>query len=65
MNLSDLGAEVIKIEPFPGDESRKWGPPFMESVPGHIDSSNQDSAYFSSVNRNKKSICLNLKKKEA
>lgn len=30
MQLSDMGAEVIKIEPFSGDETRKWGPPFVD-----------------------------------
>ena len=50
-----MGAEVIKIEmPNGGDETRKWGPPFK----------GKDSTYFLSVNRNKKSITLNLKKSE-
>jgi crotonobetainyl-CoA:carnitine CoA-transferase CaiB-like acyl-CoA transferase len=53
--LSDLGAEVIKIEqPLVGDETRKWGPPFR----------GPDSTYFLSINRNKKSMTLDLKKKE-
>ena len=52
MILADLGADVIKVErPGTGDETRGWGPPF--------DSSGQ-SAYFLAVNRNKKSIALNL-----
>ncbi|EAR83810.2 CAIB/BAIF CoA-transferase family protein (macronuclear) [Tetrahymena thermophila SB210] len=55
MYLSDLGAEVIKIESFEGDETRKWGPPFANK---------EDSSYFLCVNRNKKSICLNLKSQE-
>jgi len=47
MLLGDLGAEVIKIEnPGKGDDSRKWGPNFV----------NGESAYFLSVNRHKKSI---------
>eukprot|EP00347_Sterkiella_histriomuscorum_P001924 403370146 len=50
--LSDMGAEVIKIEqPGVGDETRKWGPPFK----------GPDSTYFISINRNKKSITVDLK----
>ncbi|MBM7648608.1 crotonobetainyl-CoA:carnitine CoA-transferase CaiB-like acyl-CoA transferase [Bacillus ectoiniformans] len=52
MTLADLGAEVIKIESPQGDDTRQWGPPFVEN----------ESAYFLSVNRNKKSLVLNLKK---
>ena len=52
MILGDLGADVIKIErPGPGDETRGWGPPFDETG---------ESAYFLSVNRNKKSIAADL-----
>lgn len=51
--LSDQGAEVIKVESPDGDETRRWGPPFR----------NGQSAYFSGVNRNKKSIVLDLKQK--
>ncbi|XP_023012350.2 succinyl-CoA:glutarate CoA-transferase [Leptinotarsa decemlineata] len=54
MILSDLGAEVIKIErPGTGDEARKWGPPFIRDTP--------EACYFVSVNRNKKSVCVDLK----
>lgn len=54
MILGDLGAEVIKIEqPGTGDEARKWGPPFIEKT--------NESCYFVSLNRNKKSVCVNLK----
>lgn len=56
MTLGDLGANVIKVESLDGDESRKWGPPF---VPG-----TKDAYYFLSVNRNKKSICIDLKTQE-
>ena len=55
MLLSDYGAEVIKVEqPGSGDGTRQWGPPWV----------NKESAYFLSVNRNKKSITLNLKSEE-
>jgi len=55
MILGDLGAEILKIErPGSGDETRKWGPPFFKNT--------QESTYFMSVNRNKKSICIDLKK---
>lgn len=55
MLLGDLGAEIIKIEePRSGDESRTYGPPFISG----------ESAYFLSVNRNKKSCAINLKTPE-
>ncbi|XP_022195372.2 succinate--hydroxymethylglutarate CoA-transferase [Nilaparvata lugens] len=54
MVLGDLGAEIIKIEqPGTGDESRIWGPPFCEG--------SSMSCYFASVNRNKKSVCVDFK----
>ena len=56
MMLADYGAEVIKVEnPDGGDDTRAWGPPFV----------NAESAYFLSANRNKKSITLNLKSPRA
>jgi formyl-CoA transferase/CoA:oxalate CoA-transferase len=52
MTLGDMGAEVIKVErPGIGDHSRTWGPPFQKG----------ESSYFMSVNRNKRSVLLNLK----
>ena len=55
MMLADYGAEVIKVErPGLGDGSRAWGPPWV----------GEQSAYFLSVNRNKKSMTLNLKRAE-
>ena len=59
--LGDLGANIIKIErPLTGDDSRNLGPPYLDK-----DSKNpMESAYFLSVNRNKKSVELNLTKKE-
>ncbi|XP_067628867.1 succinate--hydroxymethylglutarate CoA-transferase [Eurosta solidaginis] len=56
MVLADMGAEVIKIErPFyGGDEARKWGPPFLAE--------SKDATYFLAVNRNKKSVAIDLKR---
>lgn len=51
MYLADMGAEVIKIEPLRGDDARGWGPPFL----------NGEAAWFLSVNRNKKSLCLDIR----
>jgi crotonobetainyl-CoA:carnitine CoA-transferase CaiB-like acyl-CoA transferase len=53
MILGDLGAEVIKIEPPNGDETRSWAPIL-----------NGESVYYFSINRNKRSIVLDLKKDE-
>ena len=53
--LADHGAEVIKVEPPQGDETRTWGPPFdQEGI----------SAYFAGINRNKRTIALDLSKPE-
>ena len=52
MILSDHGAEVIKIEPPQGDEVRDWGPPFHDG----------DASYFIGINRNKRSLALDLGK---
>jgi len=57
MTLGDLGARVIKIEPPAGDDSRSWGPPFM-------DDGEHTSTYFLSANRNKESVVLDLKDPE-
>ena len=55
MVLGDLGAEVIKVErPEQGDDTRHWGPPFA----------GDESAYFLSVNRNKRSITADFKREE-
>ena len=55
MILGDLGATVIKIErPEVGDQSRSWGPPFLDD----------ESTYYLAVNRNKRSITLNIAKPE-
>lgn len=53
--LGDMGADVIKVEqPGSGDETRRWGPPFVEG----------ESSYFLSINRNKRSIAIDLKEPE-
>lgn len=49
--LADHGAEVIKVEPPAGDETRTWGPPFVDE---------QTSAYYAALNRNKANISLDL-----
>lgn len=55
MLLGDLGADVIKVEnPGTGDDTRQWGPPWL----------GDQSAYYLSVNRNKRSLTLNLKTPE-
>lgn len=55
MLLGDMGAEVIKIEqPGQGDQSRGWGPPFVGG----------ESTYFLSINRNKRSLTLDIKSEE-
>jgi formyl-CoA transferase len=54
MVLGDLGADVIKVEPPEGDETRGWGPPFAGG----------ESAYYLCVNRNKRGIVVNLKTDE-
>ena len=54
--LGDYGADVVKIEiPKTGDDTRHWGPPFI----------GEESAYFLSINRNKRSLTLNFKESEA
>ncbi len=61
-NLADLGAEVIKVErPGAGDDTRGWGPPWLKDGSGK---DTHESAYFVSVNRNKKSVTLDIAKPE-
>lgn len=52
--LGDHGADVLKIEPPGGDETRAWGPPFQDGV----------ASYFLGLNRNKRNIVLDFKKEE-
>ena len=61
-NLADLGAEVIKVErPGIGDDTRHWGPPFVKDAQGQ---DTAESTYFVCINRNKRSITVNLSKPE-
>jgi crotonobetainyl-CoA:carnitine CoA-transferase CaiB-like acyl-CoA transferase len=53
--LADLGAEVIKVESPAGDDTRKWGPPFITNPDG-----SQDAAYFHAANRNKASVIIDF-----
>ena len=59
MTLADLGAEVIKLEPLEGDDTRGYGPPFLGDPQDGL------SAYFSSCNRGKRSIAVDLRHPEA
>jgi len=56
--LSDLGAEVVKVESKEGDDTRKWGPPFIHN------GDDISASYFHSCNRGKKSICVDFKTEE-
>jgi crotonobetainyl-CoA:carnitine CoA-transferase CaiB-like acyl-CoA transferase len=59
--LADLGADVIKVEnPDGGDDTRQWGPPFVEGTDGE----NLSAAYYHSANRGKRSVTADLKSEE-
>ncbi|OEC98177.1 MULTISPECIES: CaiB/BaiF CoA-transferase family protein [unclassified Rhizobium] len=59
--LADLGADVIKVEnPDGGDDTRQWGPPFVEGKDGE----NLSAAYYHSANRGKRSVIADLKTEE-
>jgi crotonobetainyl-CoA:carnitine CoA-transferase CaiB-like acyl-CoA transferase len=58
MLLADLGADVVKVESPSGDDTRAWGPPFWGPPADRL------SAYYTSVNRNKRSVVLDLKTSE-
>ena len=61
-NLADLGADVIKVErPGAGDDTRRWGPPFLKDTDGH---DSQEAAYYLSTNRNKRSITIDIATQE-
>lgn len=56
--FADLGADVIKIErPVVGDDTRSWGPPFLKDRDGHA---TEESGYYLSVNRGKRSVTIDL-----
>ena len=60
--LGDLGADIIKVERAgAGDDTRKWGPPYLKDANGN---DTTESAYYLSINRNKRSITLDLAKPE-
>ncbi len=60
--LGDLGAEIIKIEkPGAGDDTRLWGPPFLKDKNGN---DTTESAYYLSINRNKKSVAIDIRTDE-
>ncbi len=62
-NLGDLGADIVKVErPGAGDESRQWGPPWLQGGDGKP--VHGESAYFMSANRNKRSVAIDLAKLE-
>ncbi len=58
--LADLGADVVKVESPNGDDTRAWGPPFVEGAAG----ANLSAAYFHACNRGKRSIALDFGKAE-
>jgi crotonobetainyl-CoA:carnitine CoA-transferase CaiB-like acyl-CoA transferase len=61
-NLADLGADVIKVErPGVGDDTRHWGPPFVKNPEGQ---DTEETAYFICINRNKRSITVDISKPE-
>lgn len=60
MLLADLGADVVKVEPLEGDATRGWGPPWV----GDAAAGTQTAAYFLAINRNKRSLRLDLRRAE-
>lgn len=58
--LGDHGADIIKVEPPMGDETREWGPPFRDDK-----GARGPSAYYTNINRNKRGMALDLTKPEA
>src|SRR5215207_8336209 len=55
--LGDLGADIVKVErPGAGDDTRKWGPPYVEGPDGPT----AESAYYLCANRNKRSVAIEI-----
>jgi formyl-CoA transferase len=60
--LADLGADVIKVErPVVGDDTRHWGPPFLQDADGN---STAQASYYAACNRNKRSVTIDMSKPE-
>jgi len=60
--LADLGADVVKVErPVAGDDTRHWGPPFLQDAQGNA---TEHASYFTACNRNKRSITIDIAKPE-
>ena len=57
--LADLGAEVIKVESPAGDDTRSWGPPWVEEEDG-----SRSAAYFHACNRGKQSVAIDFAQQE-
>ena len=58
MLLADLGADVVKVEPPEGDATRGWGPPWV----GDVDTGTRTAAYYLAINRNKRSLRIDLRR---
>jgi len=58
--LADLGADVVKVESPQGDDTRRWGPPFVRDAGG----ADADAAYFHACNRGKRSVVADLRSAE-
>jgi len=65
MVLADMGADVIKVErPVAGDDSRRYGPPFVDVCGDGGGGESRLSLYFVSLNRNKRSVCVDFQQPE-
>ncbi|WP_165856273.1 CaiB/BaiF CoA transferase family protein [Marinobacter sp. JSM 1782161] len=62
--LADLGARVIKVESLTGDDTRRWGPPFLTREADDDGVEASDAAYFTCCNRNKESVCVDFSRPE-